>query len=353
MNTFHKIVLAIAGSLNNGISSLAPQGGNRALINKPNALAPAFAERQEPTSAKTPLLLNRIGKGIGKFWIPAIALVLPAFVAPNDAQAQRQAIPKPDYEIYGKDKYTYELKINGSWHTELSKTHIIYEPSNTRDEYASYIYRMPKVDWRVFGLGGFPVKRLQATKWFKDGNFKNRLNRDVFFVPPNSTTNVSYGHVNPARYTKGKEWTVGVKKEDSGFRLFSREWKKTWTYKTKVDFTANHTTGGKVNFLVTITYSIEGSAANTKTQTTISLAPGETTTLTLSVPNGSGWADIRGIDVMANRQPNPIQVSPQNRRASPDDVLDSLVPPDVYFGPGTPPVPRPPKKKPTPPVNQN
>ena len=67
----------------------------------------------------------------------------------------------------------------------------------------------------------------------KDGNFKNRLNRDVFFVPPNSTTNVSYGHVNPARYTKGKEWTVGVKKEDSGFRLFSREWKKRGRIKRK------------------------------------------------------------------------------------------------------------------------
>ena len=286
MNTFHKIVLALASSWNNGTSSPAPQG-NRAWSNKSNALD----ERQEPTSAETPPTPNRIGK----FWIPAIALVLLAFVTPNDAQAQRQAIPKPSYEIYGKDKYTYELKINGSWHTELSKTHIIYEPGNTRDEYASYIYRMPKVDWRVFGLGGFPVKRLQSTKWFKDGNFKNRLNRDVFFVPPNSTTNVSHGHVNPARYTKGKEWTVGVKKEDSGFRLFSREWKETWTYKTKVDFTANHTTGGKVNFLVTITYSIEGSAANTKTQTTISLAPGETTTLTLSVPSGSGWADIRGL----------------------------------------------------------
>ena len=346
MSTFHKIVLAIASSLNNGISSLAPQGGNRALSNQTNALA----ERQEQPSAKTPPLLNRIGK----FWIPVIALVLPAFLTPNDAQAQRQAIPKPSYEIYGKDKYTYELKINGSWHTELSKTHIIYEPGNTRDEYASYIYKMPQVDWRVFGLGGFPVKRLQATKWFKDGNFKNRLNRDVFFVPPNSTTNVSYGHVNPARYTKGKEWTVGVKKEGSGFRLFSREWKKTWTYKTKVDFTANHTTGGEVNFLVTITYSIEGNAANTKTQTTISLAPGETTTLTLSVPNGSGWADIRGIDVTANRPPAPI--SPRIRGQSIGEIMDTID--DLNRGPGTGrnrrlPIASPPKKKPTPPVNQN
>lgn len=53
MITFHKIVLAIAGLLNNGISSPAPQG-NPALRNRTTALASAFAERQEPTSAKTP-----------------------------------------------------------------------------------------------------------------------------------------------------------------------------------------------------------------------------------------------------------------------------------------------------------
>ena len=65
MATLHRIVLAIAGSLNNGTSSPAPQGGNRALRNKTTALA----DRQAQASAKTPPLLNRIGKGIGKFWI--------------------------------------------------------------------------------------------------------------------------------------------------------------------------------------------------------------------------------------------------------------------------------------------
>ena len=72
MATLHRIVLAIAGSWNNETSSPAPQGGNRALRNKTNALASAFAERQEPNSAKTPPILNRIGKGIGKFWIPIL-----------------------------------------------------------------------------------------------------------------------------------------------------------------------------------------------------------------------------------------------------------------------------------------
>ena len=72
MNTFHKIALALAGSLNNGTSSPAPQGGNRALSNETNALASAFAERQAQPSAKTPPILNPIGKGIGKFWIPIL-----------------------------------------------------------------------------------------------------------------------------------------------------------------------------------------------------------------------------------------------------------------------------------------
>ena len=67
MATLQKIVLAIASSWNNGIASPAPQG-NRALSNQTNALA----ERQEQPSAKTPPPPNRIGKGIGKFWIPIL-----------------------------------------------------------------------------------------------------------------------------------------------------------------------------------------------------------------------------------------------------------------------------------------
>ena len=65
MATLHRIVLAIAGSLNDGTSIPAPQG-DRALRNGTTALA----DRQAQASAKTPPLLNRIGKGIGKFWIP-------------------------------------------------------------------------------------------------------------------------------------------------------------------------------------------------------------------------------------------------------------------------------------------
>ena len=75
MITFHKIVLAIAGLLNNGISSPAPQG-NPALRNRTTALASAFAERQEPTSAKTPPILHRIGK----FWIPILLVIVTALM---------------------------------------------------------------------------------------------------------------------------------------------------------------------------------------------------------------------------------------------------------------------------------
>ena len=100
MNTFHKIVLAIAGSLNDGISSPAPQG-NRALRNKTTALA----DRQAQASAKTPPLLHRIGKGIGKFWIPillAIATALTtsieqaqaATLTPEQIEARREALER-------------------------------------------------------------------------------------------------------------------------------------------------------------------------------------------------------------------------------------------------------------------
>ena len=344
MATLHRIVLATAGSWNNGTSSPAPQG-NRAWSNETTALA----ERQEPTSAETPPILNPIGKGIGKFWIPSIALILLAFVVPNDAQAQRQAIPKPDYEIYGTDRYSYQEEIDGSWFTRVAERNTIYAPSNTRDEYASRIETAPEEDVP------YVLKSVRATKWFRDGSFKNRFNYDVFFRwnSDGSNKRESYGEANPARYTSGKKWRVGTRVKYK-YYLFDRDVKETWTYKSYVDFTATHTTGGKVTFLVTITYAVEGSDTDTTIQFPIKLSPGETTTIRLSVPGGGKWADIVGIDIMANRQPNPIQVSPQNRRASPNDVLDSLIPPDVYFGPGAPLVPRPPNKKPTPPpVNQN
>ena len=70
MATLQKIVLAIASSWNNETSSPAPQG-NRASSNQTNALA----ERQAQPSAKTPPILNPIGKGIGKFWIPILLVI--------------------------------------------------------------------------------------------------------------------------------------------------------------------------------------------------------------------------------------------------------------------------------------
>ena len=77
MATLQKIVLAIASSWNNETSSPAPQG-NRALSNQTNALASAFAERQAQPSAKTPPPPNRIGKGIGKFWISILLIAATA-----------------------------------------------------------------------------------------------------------------------------------------------------------------------------------------------------------------------------------------------------------------------------------
>ncbi len=89
MATFHKIVLAIASSWNHGTSSPAPQGGNRALSNQTNALASAFAERQAQPSAKTPPNPNRIGKGIGKFWIPILLATTLMTIPIEQAEAQR------------------------------------------------------------------------------------------------------------------------------------------------------------------------------------------------------------------------------------------------------------------------
>ena len=96
MATLHRIVLAIASSLNNGTSSPAPQGGNRALRNKTNALASAFAERQAQPSAKTPPIPNPIGKRIGKFWITALLATATALSTIPIEQAQAADSPTPE-----------------------------------------------------------------------------------------------------------------------------------------------------------------------------------------------------------------------------------------------------------------
>lgn len=87
------------------------------------------------------------------------------------------------------------------------------------------------------------------------------------------------------------------------YYLFDRDVKETWTYKSYVDFTATHTAGGKVTFLVTIKYRVDDSDIDNTVQTPIELAPGETTSMTLSVPDGGTYADIKSIDVTANRPP--------------------------------------------------
>ena len=354
MATLHKIVLAIASSWNNGTSSPAPQGNNRALSNEPNALASAIAERQAQPSAKTPPFLNPISKGIGKFWIPillVIATVLTAFLTPNDAQAQRQAIPDPDYEVYGRDKYTYEMEINGQWHRETYQSNTIYHPNDRRKEYAYHFYVVPAQHVNPRSKMQ-TIKMRQGTRWFKDGIWKNRFNYGVFTDHPNPPFKRSFGHKYPARFKSGKVWAVGTD-QILNTPLFRMHTRQTWTHRTKVALTATHTTGGKVTFLATIKYRVDDSDTDTTIQTPIELAPGETTSMTLSVPDGGTYADIKSIDVTANRPPNPPSTQRSPQRASPDDLTGRLIPPDVYFGPGIPSVPRTPKKKPTPPVNQN
>ena len=100
MSTFYKIVLAIASSWNNGTSSPAPQG-NRALSNQTTDLA----ERQEPTSAKTPPPPNPIGKRIGKFWIPILLIAATALTTIPIEQVQAADSPTPVMSPSGPANY--------------------------------------------------------------------------------------------------------------------------------------------------------------------------------------------------------------------------------------------------------
>lgn len=72
---------------------------------------------------------------------------------------------------------------------------------------------------------------------------------------------------------------------------------------TNIKITAQHTTGGTKNFILTITYRINGNPHRTKISTPISLAPGQSIIRSISVPGSGEWADILSVDIREKKKP--------------------------------------------------
>ena len=97
--------------------------------------------------------------------------------------------------------------------------------------------------------------------------------------------------------------------------------KEKYKHTTYLKVTAQHKTGGTKDFTVTVTYQVEGGYGRTKISKQISLAPGESTTMKLSVPGNREWANIISIDVRENR---PLEIPQPPRFMQP---IDSPPPP--------------------------
>lgn len=84
-------------------------------------------------------------------------------------------------------------------------------------------------------------------------------------------------------------------------------YKITNRHSTRVQFTANHTSGEE-NFTVTIKYRVEGSTEVTTVQRSVVLGPGHKRSIRLFVPAGGSWSTIDSITVHEKRRPDPKPV---------------------------------------------
>ena len=127
----------------------------------------------------------------------------------------------------------------------------------------------------------------------------------------------------PAVEMEGKEYMVGRQVD-----WISSKRREVHTHYTWIKITAQHTTGGTKNFIVTVTYSVEGNSTRTRVSAPISLAPGQSIIRSLSVPGKGKWANILSVDIREKKKP----AIPQPPRIQPG------TPPGL---PPTPPLPGP------------
>ena len=267
----------------------------------------------ESTTSKSPIKEKAV--------IAAFLAVVTALTSlPNDAEAASQSLaPPPTYELYGTDyKWKYRFEVTGyslipgipdvgAWDLAEYERHRTYKPgSRGREEGVAYLRRIFPKYWRENYKQNYYVKE---TKWF---------------VPDNDPQTPEYENLNhhisgqeggnflsgtndpPVIDLKSKRSLVGRKTTYTGLDWFghptSGSGKTLEIWRTRMKLTAQHTSGGAKRFTVTVNYGVNGSYSPTSVSRSVTLSPGETTTMSLRAPSG-GYAVILSVDIRENAPP--------------------------------------------------
>ncbi len=245
--------------------------------------------------------------------LSAVCVVVTAVVmlTPTKTEAQN-----PTWELYGIDRHYKQYKPRGGWisffyrwRTEERNEVFVYKPGGTYEGLATkkvwYGYSMTPGDDNY--IPGYIHHSYKKTLHLNEGDPSFR-NMDHYNMDCDGTK-YSYLHQKyPVVGMEGKAHVVGTVVDQSSLKR-----REVRTHETNIKITSKHTTGGTKNFTVTVTYRVEGSGTWTKVSAPISLAPGESTTKSLSVPGGRNWADIISVDIRENKPPS----IPQPPRTAP------------------------------------
>lgn len=237
-------------------------------------------------------------------------------LTPTKTEAQN-----PTYELFGTDK-TYKQSKPWSgiigwffrWKTNEYTIIRVYEPGGTYEGRAENMVKYYDEDDEE--VIGYVARAIKETLYLNEGDpsYKN-VTYDHHIVG-GGVDNMLKTISGPAVDMESKEYFVGTQ-----VVYTSTTTRTVYRSFTKIKITAQHTTGGTKNFIVTVTYSVEGSSTRTRVSAPISLAPGQSIIRSLSVPGSHNWANILSVDIREKKKP----AIPQPPRITPP--IDSPPPP--------------------------
>lgn len=257
--------------------------------------------------------------------LSTVCVVVTAVVmlAPTKTEAQN-----PTYELFGVDgTYKQSKPWSGiigwffDWDTDEYTIIWVYEPGGIFEGHAENVVKYYDDDDE--SPIGYVHKTVKYTLHlnYGDPSYEN-IEYKNYYVGGGEYDFLK--HIDgPAVDMESKEYLVGEQVVST-----STTTRTVYRGETNIKITAQHTTGGTKNFIVTVTYSVEGSSTRTRVSAPISLAPGQSIIRSLSVPGKGKWANILSVDIREKKKP----AIPQPPRIQPG------TPPGL---PPTPPLPGP------------
>ena len=242
--------------------------------------------------------------------ITAVCVVVTAVVmlTPTKTEAQN-----PTYELFGVDgTYKQSKPWSGiigwffDWKTDEYTIINVYEPGGIFEGHAENMVKYYDEDDE--DVIGYVARAIKYTLHLNYG--------DPSYI------NVTYDHHivgggidNMLDFVSGPVVDMESKEYLVGEQIVSTSTTTRTVYRgeTNIKITAQHTTGGTKNFIVTVTYSVEGSSTRTRVSAPISLAPGQSIIRSLSVPGKGKWANILSVDIREKKKPaipQPPRITP-------------------------------------------